>query len=67
MSAPGYESTANALVQRILDLPHDKVMACESAWGLLKIEGFKFQDLQPSAFQASWAFAKAREIIGGAK
>lgn len=58
-----YQTNADELVQRILSLPHDKVEACNDAWGLLKIEGFKCDDLQPSLFQASWALNKAKQII----
>lgn len=64
-----YESTASSLVQRILALPHEKVNACQDAWDLFKVEGFKCDDLNPSLFQASWALGKAKEEIakGGSK
>lgn len=64
-----YSSTADALVQRILALPHDKVEACNDAWGLFKIEEFKCDDLEPSLFQADWALSKAKFLIkeGGSR
>lgn len=58
-----YYATADKLVQRILSLPHDKAEACNDAWNLFKIEGFKCDDLQPSLSQADWALSKAKHII----
>jgi len=58
-----YEETANELVSRIMALipEHPEILEMKSAWDLLKVDGFKCDDLQPSAAQAGWAFAQAKK------
>jgi len=62
---PGYAGTANALRDRIVALieTNPEIMDMESAWDLLKVEGFACDDLAPSAFQASWALKAAKETV----
>lgn len=59
-----YEGTANALVLRMLEslLAHPEA-ANGDVWGMLKVPGFRCDDLQPSMFQAGWAFAKAKKML----
>ena len=63
-TAEGYQNVALELVGRILDLipTHPEILTLPDAWGLLKIEGFVCSDLEPTLFQASWAFDKARQL-----
>ena len=67
--AAGYASTADRLVERIKALipNHPEILELNDAWGLFKVDGFKCDDIGPSAFQASWALAKAKELYNEAK
>jgi len=60
-----YEATANALVTRILETlrAHPEAAQLTDCWGLFKVPGFKCDDLAPSAFQAAWAFGKAKALF----
>ena len=56
-----YQSTANKLVQRILDtVPVDDLTYMTSPWELFKVKTFHCDDLAPSLFQASWALEQAK-------
>lgn len=65
----GYTATADALVQRMLATfeAHPEAADLSSAWDLFKVPGFKCDDLQPSAFQAGWAFAHAKRAWAARK
>jgi hypothetical protein len=58
-----YESTADQLVSRILALipVHQEILTMASGWDLLKVQGFKCDDLSPSLFQVHWALATAKQ------
>ena len=66
MNKEQYESTANILRDRIVALipTHPEILDMDNAWDLLKIPDFDCKDLQPSAFQASWAFNAAKRMAG---
>lgn len=66
MSKEQYESTANVLRDRIAALipAHPEILDMDSAWDLFKIPEFDCKDLEPSAFQASWAFSAAKQMAG---
>jgi hypothetical protein len=59
-----YASSAETLAQRIRALipANPKILAMTSAWKLTEIEEFKYDDLQPSTFQAQWALKRAQEL-----
>ncbi len=59
---PGYTGAAEELAQRIHALipTHPEILTMDSPWGLFKVEGFKCDDLGPSAFQAGWALHEAQ-------
>ena len=61
---PVYEATADELVRRIRTLipEHPEILELESPWDLFKVEGFNCADIGPSAFQASWALARAKHL-----
>ncbi len=63
MIPTSYESTANALVNRILALipEQPQILQLESAWDLFKVPGFKCDDIGPSLAQASWALSAAKQ------
>lgn len=70
MSAPQqYASTADALVQRILDVAktQPQILELTSPWDMFKVPGFKCDDLAPSLFQASWALGRAKALSGAGK
>ena len=58
-----YESTANALVERIEKLipNHPEILTMKNVFDLFRIPGFKCDDISPSLFQAQWAVGKARQ------
>lgn len=57
-----YESTADAMVARILETfkRHPEAAALDDVWKLFKVEGFKCDDIGPSLAQAGWAFVEAK-------
>jgi len=61
-----YATAANNLVERILELPHEDVLACTSPWDLFKL-GLKCGDLDVSLGQASWALGAAKSRLQEAK
>jgi hypothetical protein len=63
-TADEYSATADELVKRIFALipTHPEILTMEDAWPLLRISEFKYADLQPSAFQATWALGKACQL-----
>lgn len=61
-----YEKTANVLVDRMVAaLKANPGVKVDDCWGMLKVPGFKCDDLSTSFFQAAWAFSKARALIKG--
>lgn len=62
MIHPDYAATIDKLVERIMALPNEKVLACKSAWDLFKI-GLQCDDLGPSLAQAMGALAEAKRRI----
>jgi hypothetical protein len=69
MDAASYSATADTLVGRIVDLipsnPH--ILEMDSPWDLLKVEGFKCDDIGPSLFQALWSLARAKQVYRQSK
>ena len=63
-NANAYQRVGLELAERIFDLipTHPEILTMEDAWPLLRISEFKYADLQPSAFQATWALGKARQL-----
>ncbi len=63
-AAEAYTSTADRLVERIRAcIPdHPEILTMNSPWDLFKVDGFKCDDLNPSAFQASWALGRAKRL-----
>ena len=59
-----YEDIAEELIKRIIKLIPDNptILEMKEPWGLLKIDGFEIDDLQPSLFQCTFALAKAQKI-----
>ena len=57
-----YENIADELANRILALipAHPEIVTMHSAWDLFAIDEFEVRDLNPSAFQASWALNRAK-------
>lgn len=57
-----YTANAEELVDRISALvdDHPEVLTMSSAWDLLKIEEFVYQDLEPTLFQVTWALGRAQ-------
>lgn len=61
--AANYTAVGNKLSDRVLALIPDnpEILTMTSAWDLLKIPGFKCNDLQPSMAQAESALANAKQ------
>lgn len=59
-----YESTADALTERIVALG-PQVLTIDDPWALFKVPGFELGDLQPSFAQANFALQKAKSILEG--
>ena len=59
-----YAATADELTKRVVALLREQPILAwgNDPWALLKA-GLKVDDIQPSLFQAQWAFAKAKEIL----
>lgn len=64
MSNLGYSGTADKKVERIMEFipDHPEILKMDSAWALLKVDGFQCDDIEPSLFQAEWALVKAKEL-----
>jgi hypothetical protein len=64
-AAKAYSDAADALVIRMLESfeAHPEAAELESVWDMLKVTGFKCDDIGPSLFQASWAFGKAKALF----
>lgn len=58
---PQYTACADELTKRIAALipTHPEILTMESPWDLMKISEFKYNDLQPTFFQAAFALKKA--------
>lgn len=61
-TAKSDESIASKLKDRILALIPDRpeILTLNSAWDLLKIEGFDCGDMGPRLAQAEWALEQAK-------
>ena len=63
-----YEACAVELRNRIAALIPDNpgILRMDSPWDLFGVDGFKCDDLQPSAGQAAWALSNAKRMYESA-
>ena len=63
-----YEACAVELQRRILALIPDNpgILQMDTPWDLFGVEGFRCDDLQPSAGQAAWALSSAKQMYKSA-
>jgi hypothetical protein len=57
-----YESVAEELTRRIKALmpTHPEIATMQNEWDLTKVDGFTYDDLQPTFYQVSFALRKAQ-------
>jgi len=58
-----YASTAEKLVQRILDVAeeHPEILELSNPWEMFQVPGFRCDDIGPSLAQAGWALVEAKQ------